>query len=42
VLLDFGAGPPDSGAPISARLQAASDGGSAPIWNCRLLLAAVD
>ena len=42
MLLDFGPGPTDPNARITWNLNGAAGPGSAPVWNCKLLLAGLD
>jgi protein SCO1 len=41
MLLDFGVGPPGTDSAIARRFGGGGDPGSAPVWNCRLLLSGV-
>ena len=42
MLLDFGTGPADPSSPIFRKFGGATQRGSAPVWNCELLLSGVD
>jgi protein SCO1/2 len=42
MLLDFGTGPADPSSPIFRKFGGSTQPGSAPVWNCQLLLSGID